>query len=1361
MQPLEKPFRKKLEDTVKDARDTAEAAARAILEQLGVGEAAPYNHLTDAERELRRKLRAHARQLGDVRNARTEIQEIGRLIEEVAYEHWHRMLFARFLAENNLLMYPDPDDQVAVSLEECEDLAADEGAKNGWELASRFAARMLPQIFRPDSPVFQLDLPPEHQQKLERLVAKLPPEVFTASDSLGWVYQFWQAKKKDEVNASEVKIGARELPAVTQLFTEPYMVAFLLDNSLGAWWASRRLTEADFRNAESEDELRHKAALPGLPLKYLRFVKVTRPSRSGPHLDERTLSISEGENLPHWTCDRAVYHVSFRLADSVPQSKRDEWLRERDSIIENAASLRRDLTAEEEKKIRFLYSERIEKYLDAGHGDCVLARSEIAELVANALKHFDGERYLLHAWCVMPNHVHVIVEPLTGWELSKIIHSWKSFTAHEANKRLNRSGDFWQRDAYNHIIRSEKEYCLQVQYTWENPDKAGLRDWVWRWKIPDRDGLATTWIPAAGSFQGWPKHLSEFKILDPCCGSGHFLVAAFLMLVAMRIEMEGLSAHEAAGRVLAENIFGLEIDQRCVELAAFALALAAWRLTGYRPLPTLQLACTGLAVGGTREQWMDILAGQAVVTNLRFFFGQLYDLFSKAPTLGSLINPHRFLGSGLLDDKGMANLHRALASAMALESKSVTERSEMGVTAQGVAKAAELLAGRYTLVATNVPYLGRGKQDEVLKEHLETHYPLGKADLATAFVLRCLEFCAKGCSTALVTPQNWLFLTTYTKLRRMLLENRSWNAVARLGPGAFETISGHVVNVALPMLSATKPADDHTMAGIDVSAAKEPEEKAAMLRGEEPAELLLVKQAEQLKNPDARIVFELDANLTRLEALTISRLGLGTGDSPHYLRKFWEMAQIGGYWQKYQTAPDNKGHIGGHESVIAWDGQKQKVYGMSDAEREQAHNQDYRGREVWGRSGVAVSIVGNLKSNPYYGNLFDKGVAVIAPKNSDDLSAVRAYVEADDFVSEIRKIDQKVMVTNATLIKVPFDLAHWQKIAAEKYPHGLPEPESDDPTQWLFHGRPEHSTAPLGVVVGRLLGYRWPAEMDEKMRLSPRARELVKRCDEMLPFADKDGIVCVPPVRGEASAADRLLNLLASAYGNGWSTDILSALLKGVGFADKSLETWLRDGFFAQHCELFHQRPFIWQIWDGLRDGFSALVNYHKLDRKNLETLIFTYLGDWIKRQKDDIASRVDGAQERLAAAETLKKRLELILEGEPPYDIFVRWKPIEKQPIGWDPDLNDGVRLNIRPFLNVPDVKTKGAGVLRVKPKIKWDKDRGKEPKRPFSEYPWFWGWDGSVDYAGGLAFTGDRFNDCHYTISFKRQARRQLGNA
>jgi hypothetical protein len=243
----------------------------------------------------------------------------------------------------------------------------------------------------------------------------------------------------------------------------------------------------------------------------------------------------------------------------------------------------------------------------------------------------------------------------------------------------------------------------------------------------------------------------------------------------------------------------------------------------------------------------------------------------------------------------------------------------------------------------------------------------------------------------------------------------------------------------------------------------------------------------------------------------------------------------------------------------------------------------------------------------------------------------------------------------------------------------------------------------------------------------------------LLPFADEDGIVCIPPVRGEASAADRLLNLLAAAYGEAWSTDVLAELLKSADHAGKTLETWLRDKFFTQHCKLFQHRPFIWHIWDGLPDGFSALVNYHKLDRKSLETLIYTYLGDWIGRQKQDKNNSIDGAEERLAAAEALKKKLEQILEGEAPYDIFVRWKPIEQQPIGWEPDLNDGVRLNIRPFMTVADVKKKGAGILRDKPNIKWTKDRGKDVESA----PWY------------HKFGGERINDHHLTLADKRAAR------
>ena len=123
------------------------------------------------------------------------------------------------------------------------------------------------------------------------------------------------------------------------------------------------------------------------------------------------------------------------------------------------------------------------------------------------------------------------------------------------------------------------------------------------------------------------------------------------------------------------------------------------------------------------------------------------------------------------------------------------------------------------------------------------------------------------------------------------------------------------------------------------------------------------------------------------------------------------------------------------------------------------------------------------------------------------------------------------------------------------------------------------------------------------------------------------------------------------------------------------------------------------------------------------------------------------GAEDRLAAAMELQKRLVAILGGEPPFDLFVRWKPIEEQSIGWEPVINDGVRLNIRPFMaqDLPGGK-KGSGILRAKPNIHWKKDRGKEPTRDQGQFPWFWK-DGK--------FTGERVNDVHLTNAEKRTAR------
>ena len=305
------------------------------------------------------------------------------------------------------------------------------------------------------------------------------------------------------------------------------------------------------------------------------------------------------------------------------------------------------------------------------------------------------------------------------------------------------------------------------------------------------------------------------------------------------------------------------------------------------------------------------------------------------------------------------------------------------------------------------------------------------------------------------------------------------------------------------------------------------------------------------------------------------------------------------------------------------------------------------------------------------------------------------------------------------------------------------------------HGPLRTDRSVLQVAVARLLGYRWPAERDTEMELAEEQRKWVRRCESLSSCADEDGIVCIPPVRGEPSAAERLLRLLVTAYGDEWHDGVLTKILADAGAT--SLDDWLRDLFFAQHCSLFHHRPFVWHIWDGRRrDGFHALVNYHKLaegdgkGRQLLESLTYSYLGDWITRQQDGAQRGEAGAEDRLTAALKLRRRLEAILHGEPPFDIFVRWKPIHQQPIGWEPDINDGVRLNIRPFMadDLPGGK-KGAGILRAKPNLHWRKDRGKEPFRDQDRFPWFW---------NGDEFTGDRVNDVHLAAAHKRRGAPRL---
>jgi REP element-mobilizing transposase RayT len=184
-----------------------------------------------------------------------------------------------------------------------------------------------------------------------------------------------------------------------------------------------------------------------------------------------------GRFLPHWTKEGATYAVTFRLADALPAKAAERYRFERQEIILRAQHQGRQLTVIENRELARLYSTRIESLLDAGSGSCFLRQSAVAEIVQSALKHFDGERYDMLAWCIMPNHVHAVLRPLGEHKLEDILHSWKSFSAKKANTVLGRQGAFWQEEYYDHLVRDEEDFNHCVNYVLQNPGRANLANW--------------------------------------------------------------------------------------------------------------------------------------------------------------------------------------------------------------------------------------------------------------------------------------------------------------------------------------------------------------------------------------------------------------------------------------------------------------------------------------------------------------------------------------------------------------------------------------------------------------------------------------------------------------------------------------------------------------------------------------------------------------------------------------------------------------------------------------------------------------------------------------------------------------------
>jgi len=183
--------------------------------------------------------------------------------------------------------------------------------------------------------------------------------------------------------------------------------------------------------------------------------------------------------LPHLEGEQPIYFVTFRLADSLPRELLTRLRKERQLLDRTEEAAMPGAPDRIRMKASQALLRKAEHCLDNGAGKCHMRDPRIAKIVADGIRLFHGKRYEILAWCVMPNHAHVVFAPFPPYQLQTILHSWKSFSAQAANRLLQRSGRFWQPEYFDHLVRNEESLVRIVRYVNENPRKAGLRNWPW------------------------------------------------------------------------------------------------------------------------------------------------------------------------------------------------------------------------------------------------------------------------------------------------------------------------------------------------------------------------------------------------------------------------------------------------------------------------------------------------------------------------------------------------------------------------------------------------------------------------------------------------------------------------------------------------------------------------------------------------------------------------------------------------------------------------------------------------------------------------------------------------------------------
>ncbi|MEW6745482.1 MAG: BREX-1 system adenine-specific DNA-methyltransferase PglX [Planctomycetota bacterium] len=562
-----------------------------------------------------------------------------------------------------------------------------------------------------------------------------------------------------------------------------------------------------------------------------------------------------------------------------------------------------------------------------------------------------------------------------------------------------------------------------------------------------------------------PKAVKEWRILDPACGSGHFLVVAFDLLRQLyaeerRLGEEGrvpphwiVAEADVAETILRENIHGIDIDPRSVQISALALWLKA-RAAGLAHPPVLNLVVADCVLG-KGEAYETLLGRYKNAPEIQKAIKAIWDALQQMRELGSLIRVEEELeaavGKAQREEAGtfpewrrdweryrtdlISDLRRAFEAEARMEDLG---HRLFGIEGRKGLDFVELVSRRYDVVCTNPPYMGSKNMGKVLKDFVGKYYTPGKRDLYAAFILRCRELAAEGGYVAMVTQQSWMFQRSLVELRATqddsrcggLLREVELVALAHLGPGGFGDISGEVVRSTLLVARCQRPQDDSRFWAFRLVGVRGVKEKALRLAqacgGNSTGVRYEAVQARFLRIPGSPMAYwaldalaELFSRLERLDSLADVRRGLSTGDNERLIRCFWEVSATQPRWRPFAKGGGYRRWYGLRTYVVDWPGARSVMEFLPGA---RIQNESYYDR-VGGTFSQAGSGCLGVRLLPEEEMFEAKSPAVFPQQPGRDLHFVMGLLNCRIASWVLRAMSPGIDINEASVAALPLPSA--------------------------------------------------------------------------------------------------------------------------------------------------------------------------------------------------------------------------------------------------------------------------------------------------------------------------------------------------